>query len=93
MSSTGAYQSWAGSGSTSAGLTSGFMGNAALTGSNTTISNVNVKASSIILITPVATNTGTNMPVVYTVQAGSFNVLVSLTGSGRPDSVNYLICS
>jgi hypothetical protein len=33
------------------------------------------------------------MPVVYTVQAGSFNVLVSLTGSGRPDSVNYLICS
>jgi hypothetical protein len=69
------------------------MGNAALTGSNTTITNSNVKATSIILITPIATNTGTNMPVVYTTQAGSFNVLVSLSGGGRPDSVNYLICS
>jgi len=93
MSSTGVYQSWIGSALTSAGLTSGFVGNAALTGSNTTITNSNVKATSIILITPVATITGTNMPVVYTVQSGSFNVLVSLAGSGRPDSVNYLICS
>jgi hypothetical protein len=95
MSSTGVYQSWLGSGTalTSAGLTSGFMGNAALTGSNTTITNSNVKATSIILITPIATNTGTNMPVIYTTQAGSFNVLVSLAGGGRPDSINYLICS
>lgn len=85
--------SWLGSQTTSSGLTSGFMGNAALTGSNTTITNSNVKATSIILITPLATTTGTNMPAVYTVQAGSFNVLVSLAGTGRPDSINYLICS
>jgi len=91
------YASWLGPGAsaslTSAGLTSGFMGNAPLTGSNTTITNSNVKATSIILITPIATTTGTNMPVVYTTQAGSFNVLVGLGAGGRPDSINYLICS
>lgn len=87
--------SWLGSGTTltSAGLPSGFIGNAALTGSNTTITNSNVKSTSIILITPLATTTGTNMPVVNTVSNGSFTVLVSLAGAGRPDSVNYLICS
>ena len=97
MSSTGVYPSWLGVGAatvtTSAGLTSGFMGNAPLTGSNTTITNSNVKSTSIILITPLATTTGTNMPVVNTVANGSFTVLVSLAAGGRPDSVNYLICS
>jgi hypothetical protein len=87
--------SWLGVGAatSSSGLASGFMGNAALTGSNTTITNSNVKATSIILITPVATAAGLNMPILYTTQAGSFNVLVSLAGAGRPDSINYLICS
>jgi len=91
------YASWLGPGATTSvtasGITSGFMGNAALTGSNTTVTNSNVKATSIILITPVATSAGYNMPAVYTTQAGSFNVLVSLAGAGRPDSINYLICS
>jgi len=85
--------SWLGQASTSSGLTVGFMGNAALTGSNTTITNSNVKATSIIIITPVATAAGYNMPALYTTQAGSFNVVVSLAGAGRPDSINYLICS
>jgi hypothetical protein len=88
--------SWLGVGAattTSSGLTIGFMGNALLTGSNTTVTNSNVKATSIILFTPVGTAGGLNLPVLYTVQAGSFNVLVSLAGGGRPDSINYLICS
>jgi hypothetical protein len=69
------------------------MGNAALTGSNTTVTNTNVTATSIILITPVATAAGYNMPAVNAVTAGQFTVLVSLSGAGRPDSINYLICS
>ena len=93
--STGSYLSWLGSGTTltSAGLPSGFIGYAALGGSNTTITNSNVTASSIILISPVSTTAGQNMPVINVVRAGSFDVLVSLAGAGRPTGVNYLICS
>jgi hypothetical protein len=96
MSSTGVYQSWLGSGTalTSAGLTSGFMGNAALTGSNTTITNSNVKSTSIVLICPVSPGVaGTNAPAINSVTNGSFDVLCSSAGGGRPASVNYLICS
>lgn len=88
--------SWLGVGAatTSAGLPTGFIGNAALTGSNTTITNSNVKSTSIILITPVSPGVaGTNMPAINAVTDGSFTVLVSLAGAGRPASVNYLICS
>jgi len=96
MSATGVYQSWLGSGTTltSAGLPSGFLGNSALTGSNTTITNSNVKSTSIILISPVSPGVaGTNMPAINAVSNGSFTVLVSLAGAGPPASVNYLICS
>lgn len=96
MSSTGVYQSWLGSGTalTSAGLPLGFMGNAALGGSNTTVTNSNVKSTSIILISPVSPGVaGTNMPVINAVTNGSFTVLVSLAGTGPPASVNYLILS
>jgi len=95
MSATGVYQSWLGAGAslTSAGLPSGFIGNAALTGSNTTITNSNVKSTSIILIAPVSSTAGTNMPAINAVSNGSFTVLVSLAGAGPPASVNYLICS
>lgn len=88
--------SWLGSGTTltSAGLPSDFIGNAALTGSNTTITNSNVKSTSIIIICPVSPGVaGTNMPAINAVSNGSFTVLVSLAGAGRPASVNYLICS
>ena len=87
--------SWLGTGTnlTSAGLNPNFIGYAALGGSNTTITNSNVTASSLILIAPVSTTAGQNMPVINAVRAGSFDVLVSLAGGGRPDSVNYLICS
>ena len=96
MSATGVYQSWLGQGTTltSAGLPSGFLGNATLTGSNTTITNSNVKSTSIILISPVSPGAaGTNMPAINAVTNGSFTVLVSLAGAGPPASVNYLICS
>lgn len=96
MSATGVYQSWLGAGAslTSAGLPSGFIGNSALTGSNTTITNSNVKSTSIILIAPVSPGVaGTNMPAINAVSNGSFTVLVSLAGAGPPASVNYLICS
>jgi len=96
MSATGVYQSWLGQGTTltSAGLPSGFLGNSALTGSNTTITNSNVKSTSVILISPVSPGVaGTNMPVINAVTNGSFTVLVSLAGAGPPASVNYLICS
>jgi hypothetical protein len=33
------------------------------------------------------------MPAINAVSNGSFTVLVSLAGAGRPASVNYLICS
>lgn len=88
--------SWLGTGAglTSAGLTSGFMGYSALTGSNTTITNSNVKSTSIILIAPVSPGAaGTNMPAINAVTNGSFTVLVSLAGAGPPAGVNYLICS
>ena len=84
---------WLGSGNTSANINSGFVGYAALGGSNTTISNANITANSIILITPVSTTAGQNMPVINAVRAGSFDVLVSLAGAGRPTGVNYLIGS
>lgn len=87
--------SWLGTGTnlTSAGLNPGFIGYAALGGSNTTITNSNVTATSLILIAPVSTTAGQNMPVINAVRAGSFDVLVSLAGAGRPTGVNYLIMS
>jgi len=93
---SGKVPSWLGitdDGVTSAGIKTGFMGYAALTGSNTTITNSNCTAASIILITPVNTATGVNMPTVNTVTAGSFTVLCANSGGGRPAGVNYLICS
>lgn len=93
MSSTN--PSWLGSGVslTSAGINPNYIGYSALGGSNTTITNSNVSASSIILITPVSTTAGTNMPTINTVANGSFTVLVSLAGAGRPTGVNYFILS
>ena len=87
--------SWLGTGTnlTSAGLNPNFIGYAALGGSNTTITNSNVTATSLILIAPVSTTAGQNMPVINAVRAGSFDVLVSLAGAGRPTGVNYLIMS
>jgi hypothetical protein len=95
-SGTTNYATWLGTGTnlTSAGLNPNFMGYAALGGSNTTITNSNVLATSIILITPVSPGVaGTNMPVVNAVANGSFTVLVSLAGAGRPAGINYLILS
>ena len=94
MSSTN--PSWLGSGAslTSAGLNPNFMGYSALTGSNTTITNSNVSATSLILLTPVSPGlAGTNMPAINAVSAGSFTVIVSGAGAGRPAGVNYFIMS
>jgi hypothetical protein len=53
-----------------------------------------VKSTSIVLICPVSPGVaGTNAPAINSVTNGSFDVLCSSAGGGRPASVNYLICS
>lgn len=74
------------------GATAGWYGSASCTTSNTTISNVNATATSLILITPVATAGGnSNAPVILSQTAGSF--VVNWVAFPLSASINYFILS
>jgi len=82
----------AGDNNAGSGANPGFYGSVACSSSNTTISNVNVTASSIIMLTPKATSGGnTNPPTITSSTAGSF--VVNWAGFPVAASINYYILS
>jgi hypothetical protein len=81
-----------GDNNTGSGATAGWYGYAVCASSNTTISNVNVKSSSVILITPIATDGGDdNAPSIITQTAGSF--VVNWVNFPVPAAVYYYVLS
>lgn len=86
--------SWLGSGTTptSSGLNPNSFGYAAVTGSNTTVTNALATVNSIILLTAVMTSAGAANPSINVRANGSFTVLVS-GGAGGLTGFNYLILS
>ena len=82
----------AGDNASGSGANPGWYGSAACSSSNTTISNVNVTASSIIMLTPKATSGGnTNPPTITSSTTGSF--VVNWAGFPVAATINYYILS
>jgi len=82
----------AGDNNAGSGANSGWYGSAACSSSNTTISNVNVTASSIIMLTPKATSGGnTNPPTITSSTTGSF--VVNWAAFPAAATINYYILS
>ena len=74
------------------GANPGWYGSAACSSSNTTISNVNVTASSIIMLTPKATSGGnTNPPTITSSTTGSF--VVNWAAFPASAFINYYVLS
>ena len=82
----------AGDNASGSGANLGWYGSAACSSSNTTISNVNVTASSIILVTPRVTGgANSSPPTVTTVSAGSF--VVNWVAFPAAATINYYVLS
>ena len=82
----------AGDNNAGSGANAGWYGSAACSSSNTTISNVNVTASSIILVTPRVTGgANSSPPTVTTVSAGSF--VVNWVAFPAAATINYYVLS
>ena len=74
------------------GISRGWYGNVYVSGATTVISNVNASASSVIIVSPIASTGGSTYPPVISAQAaGSFTI----TWDNRPavPVLNYLILS
>ena len=74
------------------GISRGWYGNVYVSGATTVISNVNASASSVIIVSPIASTGGNTYPPVISAQAaGSFTI----TWDNRPavPVLNYLILS
>ena len=85
------YPYWLGTVGTSAGISQNAVGEQAIVGSNTTITNSLVTANSVILITPYSTAGGlSGAPAVTSRTAGSFVVNWPNYPSGTK-SIMYLI--
>lgn len=81
-----------GDNNTGSGARLGWYGSASCSSSNTTISNINVRAASQILITPVATSGGTSAaPAIISQTAGSF--VVNWVNFPASASVYYYVLS
>lgn len=81
-----------GDNNTGSGARVGWYGSASCTTSNTTVSNVNVTATSQILITPVATAGGNaNAPAILSQTAGSF--VVNWVAFPASASIYYYVLS
>jgi hypothetical protein len=86
--STATGINWLGTaGNTSSGATPGYYGLVTITGSNTTITNGNVSANSIILCQAYATP-GAGPPLITSRTTGSFVVNITSPGAG---SIAYYI--
>jgi hypothetical protein len=82
----------AGDNNAGSGANAGWYGSVACSSSNTTISNVNVTANSVILLTPKATAGGnTNPPTITSSTTGSF--VVNWAGFPASAFINYYILS
>ena len=74
------------------GISRGWYGNVYVSGATTVISNANASASSVIIVSPIASTGGSTYPPVISAQAaGSFTI----TWDNRPavSVLNYLILS
>jgi len=74
------------------GISRGWYGNMYISANSTVVSNANVSASSVIIISPIASTGGaTNPPVISSQTAGSFTISW-ITRPAVP-VLNYLILS
>lgn len=82
----------AGDNNAGSGARSGWFGSVACSSSNTTISNVNVTANSVIMLTPKATAGGnTNPPTITSSTTGSF--VVNWAAFPASAFINYYVLS
>ena len=82
----------AGDNDSGSGARAGWYGSVACSSSNTTISNVNVTANSVIMLTPKATAGGnTNPPTITSSTAGSF--VVNWAAFPASAFINYYVLS